>query len=332
MKLPLDIKDITNASKRIREEREQPVRIAVFTDVDAPDALLDAVRTRFVPYTSGARLHIAVAEPGLRLSLASDVDAVLAIVSSGAPSLRESLAEARERHVPVVAVALGENRDLVSGRLGHPLLDTLVGMNAEELVDDRLAEWLVDRLSSKRLALAANFAFMRRVIAEESVKATSFQNAVIGVVMIIPGADMPLMTANQAKMLLQIAAAYGEPLGTERIKELAAVVGGGLALRTLAREMVAFVPGVGWALKGGIAYAGTLAMGTAAIAYFERGADFGEVLEGARAARDRAVREAKARIGRGEKLDVPRLPVAASATGAETHDAERGEAAGPGEL
>ena len=31
-----------------------------------------------------------------------------------------------------------------------------------------------------------------------------------GLVMVIPGADLPIMTANQAKMVLQIAAAYGE--------------------------------------------------------------------------------------------------------------------------
>ena len=39
-------------------------------------------------------------------------------------------------------------------------------------------------------------------------------------VVFIPGADMPIMTLNQAKMLLQIAAAYGQPLSAERIKEL----------------------------------------------------------------------------------------------------------------
>jgi uncharacterized protein (DUF697 family) len=31
------------------------------------------------------------------------------------------------------------------------------------------------------------------------------------------------------------------------------------------------VPGPGWAIKGGIAYAGTLALGEAAVAYFESG-------------------------------------------------------------
>jgi uncharacterized protein (DUF697 family) len=305
MKLPVDIREISSASKRAREEREKPLRIAVFIDPDAPDVLVEAVRERFRPQTAGARLHLAVAEEGVMFTLAPDADAVIALVGAGTPSMKASLAAAREQYVPTAVLALESGRDAVSARLEHPVLDTIAGVNADELIDGKLGDWLADRLSGKRLALACNFTFMRKPVAEESVKATAFQNAVIGVVAIIPGADMPIMIANESKMFLQIAAAYGQPLGAERIKELAAVVGGGLALRTIARELLAFVPGVGWALKGGIAYAGTLAMGMAAIAYFERGFDAGEVMRQATAARDRAIVEAKARIGRGERVALP---------------------------
>lgn len=323
MKLPFDIRDITSASKDAREEREQPLNVAVFLDPDAPEALVEAVRTRLSPQTSAARLHIAMAEPGLKLTLAPEADAVVALIGSGTDSMRASVQEARDAYVPTAALALGSDRDLVSRRLEHPLLDTLVGEDAERLVDDDLGPWLADRLSAKRLALATNFAFMRKAVAEESVKATAFQNAVIGVVAILPGADMPLMTANQAKMLLQIAAAYGQPLGSERIKELTVVVGGGFALRTIARELLSFVPGVGWVLKGGIAYAGTLAMGAAAIAYFERGADVGEVLREARVARDKAMAEARARIKREKRVQRRSGPATmyAPAVGAQSNTA-----------
>ena len=46
------------------------------------------------------------------------------------------------------------------------------------------------------------------------------------------------MTANQAKMVLEIAAAYGQPLTADRIKELAAIVGGGFAWRAVARQII----------------------------------------------------------------------------------------------
>ena len=42
---------------------------------------------------------------------------------------------------------------------------------------------------------------MRRPLAYDAISTTSLQNAGIGVVVFVPGADMPLMTANQIKMI-----------------------------------------------------------------------------------------------------------------------------------
>lgn len=137
----------------------------------------------------------------------------------------------------------------------------------------RMGEWVVAAFREKRLAFAQAFDFVRKPLSVESVRATSMQNAGVGLVVFIPGADMPIMTLNQAKMVLQIAAAYGQPLSTERVKELAAVVGGGFACRSVARQIVGVVPAIGWAVKAGIGFAGTQAMGHAAIEYFEHGGD-----------------------------------------------------------
>ncbi len=132
----------------------------------------------------------------------------------------------------------------------------------------RMGEWVVEACSAKRLAFALAFSFVRRPLAEDAVRATAAQNAGIGAVVILPGADMPIMTFNQMKMLLQIAAAYGQPLGLERIKELVALLGGAFACRSIARQGAALVPGLGWAVKAAVGYTGTRAMGKAAIEYF----------------------------------------------------------------
>ena len=134
-----------------------------------------------------------------------------------------------------------------------------------------MGEWVVAACREKRLALALSFPFVRRPLSLEAVSATSLQNAGIGLVLFIPGADMPLMTLNQAKMLLQIAAAYGEPMSAARAKELAAIVGGAFACRSVARQVAGALPAIGWAVKAGVGYAGTKAMGLAAVEYFERG-------------------------------------------------------------
>jgi len=121
-------------------------------------------------------------------------------------------------------------------------------------------------------ALAAALPSMRRTYCDHVVLANATQNGVIGVVVIIPGADMPAMTANQVRMVLKIAHAYGEELGLDRAIEILTIVGTGFVLRTLARQALDFVPGFGWAVKGAVGFSGTIALGQAAIAYFEAGA------------------------------------------------------------
>lgn len=290
MRLPIDPRDIMNSGAKIAEERERLVRIAVFVDVEAPDTLVDSVQEALRPQSARARLHVEACAPGEALIIDDAADAVIAIAGPG-DTLARSLAGSREKFVPTALLALGEHADAASRRLGHPILDTIADDQVDEIVS-RLGAWLADRVSGKRLALASNFALVRRAVAVESVKATSFQNGIIGAVAIIPGADLPIMTANQAKMVLQVAAAYGVPLGAERVKELAAVVGGAFTMRAIARQFLNFVPGIGWAIKGAVGYSGTMAMGYAAIEYFEGGADLSGLGEKLRDARDKAVEAA----------------------------------------
>jgi len=120
------------------------------------------------------------------------------------------------------------------------------------------------------VALAKGYPPFRRAVCEEIIRHNARQNAVIGALP-IPGADMPVMTANQARMVLNIAAAYGEDLSLERARELLGVLAAGFGMRALARQAVKLVPFGGWAAAAAIGYAGTVAMGRATMLYFERG-------------------------------------------------------------
>jgi uncharacterized protein (DUF697 family) len=305
MRLPVDIRDIMSTGSKIAEERERTVRIGVFVDVEAPEELVEAIREQLRPQTAGARLHVEAVAPGETLIIDDTADAVIALTGPG-DTLARSIAGSREKYVPTVVLSIREYGDAVSRRLSHPILDTIAEEDVDAVVH-KLGHWLADRVNGKRLALASNFALVRRAVAQESVRATSFQNGVIGAVAIIPGADLPLMTANQAKMVLQIAAAYGVTLGAERVKELAAVVGGAFVFRAIARQFLDFVPVVGWAIKGAVGYTGTMAMGYAAIEYFESGADLSGLAEKLREARDKAVESASKARGRltGGESDEP---------------------------
>jgi uncharacterized protein (DUF697 family) len=274
---PVDIRDYAKTGRQVEEAREEPVRIAIFVELDAPDVLVELIQKSFHPYTPNVTLDVEVAEPGTRLVVDSSTDVVVGVAGSGTTGIGTSLAASRERAIPTVVIGLGDDPRELARTIGSPYRDTLSDPDAEELVEDELGDWLVDNLPSKRLALAHNFGFMRRAVAVDAVKNTAWQNGVIGVVAFFPGADMPLMTANQAKMAMQIAAAYGENIGIERLKELGIVVGGAFAFRTVARQAAAFVPGFGWAIKGGIGATGTLAMGYAIIEYFEQDVDMSGV-------------------------------------------------------
>lgn len=298
MGFPLDLRDLMSSSQKLRTEREKHLRIAVLIDAAAPEAAVDALRVALMPQTGNARLQVEAVVPGDVLDVESSADVVVALTGPG-DTLAPSLLRAREHFIPTVLVALEDDREQLARRLGHPLLDSIARTETDDMTLE-LGKWLGERAQGKRLALAANFAFVRRAVAEEAVKSTSVQNAVIGGVAFIPGADMPLMTANQAKMVMQIAAAYGEPLGAERIKELATVIGGAFVLRTVARQFVGLIPGFGWAIKAGIGYSGTLAMGYAAIEYFEGGGDVRGLAEKVREARDKAM--STARRGRREAI------------------------------
>ncbi len=141
----------------------------------------------------------------------------------------------------------------------------------EEAVLRELAPRIVGSLEEDYLiSLGRGYPVFRRAACEEIIHKNARQNAVIGALP-IPGADMPAITANQGRMVLGIAAVYGEEITLERARELLGVLAAGFGFRTLARQLSKLVPVGGWAAAGVVGYTGTLAMGRTALLYFERG-------------------------------------------------------------
>lgn len=122
------------------------------------------------------------------------------------------------------------------------------------------------------LALARRYPALRKTAAQRVVNQTAAQNALIGLLVFIPGADMPAMTMNQAKMMLQLAAIHGERVDMDRALELVATVGLGFGFRGVARSLVGMVPGFGWLFKALVAYLTTSSLGSAAAKYYDSGA------------------------------------------------------------
>jgi uncharacterized protein (DUF697 family) len=136
---------------------------------------------------------------------------------------------------------------------------------------ERIFELIAERADERAYMWAARLPALRAAVVAQTIEKFSRQNGILGVAIFIPGADLPALTLNQIRMVFRLAAAHGEEIDRDRALEVLAVIGAGLGFRTVAREALGFVPGVGWAIKGGIAYAGTRALGRAAAAYFQKG-------------------------------------------------------------
>jgi uncharacterized protein (DUF697 family) len=200
-----------------------------------------------------------------------DGAAALIHILGGPPGAEDErlLADALRGRLPIVAVVpsaadvpghlpyvLDENVVRVAGGAGFPV--------------DRIAERLARALGETATPLAARLPVLREAVCEELIRRYSRRNGVIGVAVFIPGADLPILTVNQIRLVLRIADAYGFEIDRDRLPEVLAVIGSAFGFRALARKSIGLIPFVGWAVKGGIAYTGTRALGEAAVRYFER--------------------------------------------------------------
>jgi uncharacterized protein (DUF697 family) len=196
----------------------------------------------------------------------------------------------------IVLTVSGDTLTL-SGKAVEEPGEILLSSADEGALLGELVRRVVDALDEDYLVpLAKAYPPFRRTVCEEVIRKNARQNAVVGALP-IPGADMPVMTANQARMVLNIAAAYDEELSLDRARELLGVLAAGFGLRALSRQVVKLIPLGGWAAAAAIGYAGTVAMGRASMLYFEGGMrklEQGEISE----IRQRAIEEAKVFVSR----------------------------------
>ena len=173
--------------------------------------------------------------------------------------------------ITVTGIRNGGVEITLSGEAVEDAGEAFLSAITEEAVLRELAPWVAGSMDEEYLiSLGRGYPAFRRAVCEEIIRKNARQNAVIGALP-VPGADMPAITANQGRMVLAIAAAYGEEISLDRARELGGVLAAGFGLRALYRQILKLVPVGGWAASGAIGYAGTLVMGRATILYFERG-------------------------------------------------------------
>ena len=197
-----------------------------------------------------------------------NVEALLYVIGDTVTQEDERVLKLAYRsRVPVIVVAAGRQVPL---RIPFvPATEVVRVQPGHGFPLDEIAEALVDRIDERAASLARRLPALRAATCERMIKSFSFKNGLIGVAVFIPGVDLPVLTLNQIRMVLQICMAHGLEIDAQRAPELLATVAAGFGFRAFARELLTVVPGIGWAIKGGIAYGGTRAVGEAAVRYAE---------------------------------------------------------------
>ena len=138
---------------------------------------------------------------------------------------------------------------------------------------EEIAAALAARLAERGASLAARVPALRDAVCAQLIDTFSRRAALVGAAVFVPGADFPVITLAQLRMVLRLAQAHGVEVGRERLPEILGVIGSGYAFRGFARNALRYVPVAGFAVRAGVAYTGTRAMGEAAVRYFAAAAE-----------------------------------------------------------
>ncbi len=265
-KLPVNLSKVREAWTEVGDLAERQVSISLAGDerlvAKAQDLLAEEGRIPAVVATSPEEWAQPVTHSG-----------ELLVVFGGSEQETEVLAAMEQGWVrgPVV-MAVDEGPQATGDTVAVSRSVRRLSFSDTPLGWSRLLAACAQVAGQDLVALARHYTALRTTAARRVVNHTAAQNALIGFMVILPGADTPVMTMNQVKMVLQLAGIYGQRVDMERAVELAGVVGLGLGFRAVTRRLVVLVPGFGWLFKALIAYTATSAVGAAAMKYFERGA------------------------------------------------------------
>lgn len=177
----------------------------------------------------------------------------------------------------VDALKGGENGDQLATEIAVMLgipgvipVSAKTGMNiAEELLPE-----IINASPDAALVIGRELPAFRRAAAQRIIRNATFVSLAAGIEP-IPFIDIPILLGTQIRLVLRIAALYGENMNTTEAtkyaRELIATMAGGLGLRYLAEQAAKAVPFGGDFVAGAIAGAATWSIGQVALEYFENG-------------------------------------------------------------
>lgn len=235
----------------------EPTYTHIYVDSLASEEAILAVHTYFMPERTDATVRVSKLVDGVSFDSRGAIPDIAVIIPTPTSQYEDALAMLVSHSIPcAVVVESAVEAPKIADSLYNTGLISIIAGTTEEVLFDRLSSWIA-AATEKSVSFAAAYPLCRTQVVKQITAVCAKENAAIGAVAFVPGSDMPLMTARQIRLALDITAAYNINVSVETIAELLGVVGAGFGYRTVARTVAGVVPGFGWALKAGMGYAGT---------------------------------------------------------------------------
>ncbi|GCE16431.1 GTP-binding protein [Dictyobacter kobayashii] len=240
------------------------------------------VRTDFGPFT-------LVDTPGhLPDVMESGMDQASVIVflidaSKGLQASDRELYNVIKRFDKPTIVAVNKIDNLKGGESGDQLATEVavqleapgvipVSAKTGENIAEELIPVIIESSPEAALAIGRELPAYRRAAAQRIIRNATLVSLAAGLEP-IPFIDIPILLGTQMRLVLRLAALYGEKMDSadakQHARELIATIAGGLGLRYLAQQAAKAVPFGGDFIAGAIAGAATWSIGQVALEYYE---------------------------------------------------------------
>jgi small GTP-binding protein len=143
-----------------------------------------------------------------------------------------------------------------------------------ENIAEELLPTMIEASPEAALVIGHELPAYRRVAAQRIIRNATLVSLAAGIEP-IPLIDIPILLGTQIRLVLRLAALYGEPIGATNVmshaRALISTMAGGLGFRLLAEQAAKAVPFGGDFVAGAIAGGATWSMGQVALEYYESG-------------------------------------------------------------
>ncbi len=143
-----------------------------------------------------------------------------------------------------------------------------------ENIAEELLPTMIEASPEAALVIGHELPAYRRSAAQRIIRNATLVSFAAGIEP-IPLIDIPILLGTQIRLVLRLAALYGEPIGATNVmlhtRALISTMAGGLGFRLLAEQLAKAVPFGGDFVAGAIAGAATWSMGQVALEYYDSG-------------------------------------------------------------